>query len=663
MKKIAFSVLFFSVLLPLSAQNNYSREFGQVTAAEMAESEKLASKDPDAVVIHNTGKYWFASESLYKRPYTFFYREVVRKIKILSSAGLQYSTYEIDIYTNEPGDADIVSIEGYIYNMRPDGTLERTALTNENIVDEKMSGILYRKKIAFPNVKEGSIIELRYRQRTRFFSVPNWAFQEDIPVLYSELKYSAITNSTISYILKGARNLDVNQRVTSSQFHDHDMYKKTQRDEIVYTMGMQNLIAFKDTEFLPNLSEYVVALYFQSGNVNDLRGGSGNGYGITTWSKTATQFNNDVDFGKYLKTARKLSKQILPNITLEGLNEIDKIKSISEYVKSMYDWNGYRSKYASKKVSDLLKYKTGNNADLNLLLIGLLQGAGIDAIPVIIITSDVGKVDKKYPFTIFFNYVVGMVTVDGKNYFLDATDPFARFDELPRWCVDVEGLAVIPKTEKWVVLLQPQTSLKDIQIAIELDPGKGTAYVSAHKSLSGYPATVNRKAFNNSEDNLRKINKLNDNATLNDVSAENYADAYKPFVMNSSYEIPMETIDGKIFLSPLAGFAPDDNPFNQKLRSWPVYLYYKSMDSYRVVINIPEGYEVEHLPEAKSVDNNIGTTLYNIEENNGTISIQASFLLKKAEYAAMEYNSLKNTYGDMISTFSENIILRKKAGI
>ena len=662
MKKLTLLVFFLITLFPLSAQNNYSRVFGQVTAAEMAESEKLVSLDPDAVVIHDLGKYWFSLEDEGSVSKLYFFREGTEKIKILSTAGLEErGTFEIAFYS-DPSVSDKLNIEGYTYSIEADGRFSKTPVTNINIVDEKINDKWSVRKIAFPNAKPGSIVEIKYRLRTRNNVMPPWAFQRDIPVLYSELEYRAPIHYNYSYLLKGASHFDVSERRVESTQGSGAGYSTTTTDEIIYTFGIKNLKAFEDTQFLPTTIDYKTALYFQLESARNLNNGSVTTY-ISTWNNMATQFDKDDNLGKYIRSVEKSSKKILPDIISGTESTLEKVKAISEYVKSSYSWDRKRSKYSSQNAGSFMKNKTGNGADINLFLIGLLKGAGIEAIPVVVSTNDNGKIYKKYPFSIFFNYVVGMVTVDGKNYFLDATDPFARFDELPRWCVDVEGLAVIPKTEKWVVLSQPQTSVEDTQIIINLDSAKETVYVEARKSMSGYPATSNRKAFNKSEDNLRKLNRLSDNATLIDVSAENYEDIYKPFIMNSSYEVPMEIIDGKIFLNPLAGFAPEENPFNQKFRSWPVYLYYRSMDSYSATINIPDGYEIEHLPEAKSADNNAGTILYNIGESNGVISIQASFLLKKAEYSPMEYNSLKNTYGDMISTFSENIILRKKAGI
>ena len=54
--------------------------------------------------------------------------------------------------------------------------------------------------------------------------------------------------------------------------------------------------------------------------------------------------------------------------------------------------------FTNKSVKDLLSSKTGNSAEINLFLAGMLNAAGIEAYPVITSTRSNGKIQSDYPF-------------------------------------------------------------------------------------------------------------------------------------------------------------------------------------------------------------------------------------------------------------------------
>ena len=67
--------------------------------------------------------------------------------------------------------------------------------------------------------------------------------------------------------------------------------------------------------------------------------------------------------------------------------------------------------------------KIGNAADINLLLVAMLNKAGIEANPVILSTRENGFIAMAHPSLSDCNYVVARAVVDGKQILLDATEP------------------------------------------------------------------------------------------------------------------------------------------------------------------------------------------------------------------------------------------------
>ena len=58
----------------------------------------------------------------------------------------------------------------------------------------------------------------------------------------------------------------------------------------------------------------------------------------------------------------------------------------------------------------------------------MLREVGIDANPALISTRANGKVLQIYPMWGQFNYVLVQVNMEGKSFFIDATDPMAPMD-------------------------------------------------------------------------------------------------------------------------------------------------------------------------------------------------------------------------------------------
>lgn len=68
------------------------------------------------------------------------------------------------------------------------------------------------RRIVFPDVRDGSVVELRCVQRSRHTRMPEWRFQRGIPVLVSELVYTTCPYLGYSPVLKGARRYDYTEK-------------------------------------------------------------------------------------------------------------------------------------------------------------------------------------------------------------------------------------------------------------------------------------------------------------------------------------------------------------------------------------------------------------------------------------------------------------------
>lgn len=656
MKKITFTILALCLYFMAYSQEKeeYAQEAGKVTSYEMNMTEYPSDKDADALIIYELGEYFFQDSD-----YGFNLNMYInKKIKILTQAGLQYANYEIPFYLGSSGIEDIYEINCTTYTYE-NNQLRKTKLESSNIFEEKINDRWKMKKFAMPDVKVGSVIEIRYKISTPyFFNMRTWEFQKEIPVIQSKLTYRAIPYFEYTFILKGAKQFN--------EFNSKVLPKKNAHyagdsgyQEIEYHFGMKNLPAFRDNEFISSKKDYMAALDFQISKTYT-RSGIPKEY-ISTWPKLNDELLKEDNLGKYIKSSEKEAKKILPEIDLSGKSQLQQLEVITDYVKNNYTWNSFNDKFASQKVSDLIKKKTGNSADINLFLIGLLKSANIDVNPVIMSTRNHGAISKGHPFMHFFNYVIAMVEIDGNKYYIDATDPLLDYKELPTRCINRDGLVLKPKVEEWIVTEQKNIKETERQFNITIHPNLGKMDVSAKYTASGNDGYNYRRMYEGKTENIEEhIQKRMKLTSAKNVTVEDDNDKHKPFVFSFDYDYGIENTGNKLFIQPFAGLSIAENPFKQNQRTLIIDLVYISGDKYKSTINIPEGYKVEYLPKEMKYDNRQMIINYSAKEIDGKIEVEASYQTKNNLYHPGSYLPLKIGMAEVIKHFSDMIVLVKE---
>jgi len=637
------------------SQEKYTEEFGRVTQYEMSMTEYENDKDAEALVIYDLGQNYFYGDD--SRGFLLVKKKSF-KIKILKQAGIEYANIEIPYYVddNHNGFEEIRNVEARTYNYT-NATLTKTEFDAKKIFDEKINEKWNVKKFAMPDVKEGSVIEVKYEIVTPFyFNMGEWNFQKRIPVVHSKLEYRAIPYYEYTYIAKGINKFD---EYSSKVINNDVRFGNLLYREMSYVFGLKDIPAFRDEEFISSPQNYMISLNFQLSKYNFPRGGSKEI--MTTWPQMIKDFSKEDNFGKYIKNAQKESKKILPDLELSGLTPLEQTKAISSYVKRTYNWNEFNSKFAMVSLSDFMKQKKGNSANINLLLIGLLQGAGIDAKPVVLSTRRHGAISKDHPFEYFFNYVIAEVSIGNEMYYIDATESLLPFGELPERCIHVEGLVIDTdsKEERWVITSQETLATTAKKFNIKLLPNENKMDVHAKYVSSGYNAYNYRSVYLGKTENLQNYLHKRNNIETKDKIKVSDKSLDESFDFSFSFDMSLESTPDKIFIKPFCNLSITDNPFKQTSRSLPVDLLYFKGETYTSEIEIPEGYKVEYLPRNSKINNKMISLNYLAQEVDGKIEVKAGYKMNKNIYAANEYLVLKNIFTSMIQRFSEMIVLVK----
>src|SRR5690606_12939440 len=140
-------------------------------------------------------------------------------------------------------------------------------------------------------------------------------------------------------------------------------------------------------------------------------------------------------------------------------------------------------------------------------------------------------------------------------------------------------------------------------------------------------------------ENTYKGMEIEGHEVINDINlSEPVTEIYK-FTLESQADV----INDKLYFSPLFFLKTSENPFKLENREFPVDFAYSSETIYRVMVNLPEGYEIESLPEpiALKMPDDIAEFKYNVVKNGKSIQITISDKINTPMVTASYYDVLK----------------------
>ena len=646
-------------------------EIEKITIADLEEKNHPKNPDAEAAILFKKGQTDFT----YSDTKGFeMYTTVKTRIKIYKKEGYKWADQSQKYYLDGSSREDLRFSNVVTYNL-VNGKIEKTKLKSDGDFDEKMNKFWGRKKITLPNVKEGSIIEFEYTlQSPNVSTIDEWYFQEEIPVNYSEyttnipeyFNYNTrfkgfvtpkIKTSTIQKKVNATYNEMVNQIGGARNERGNYSFEYLEKTTIY---SLENLPAIRDEAYVNNVDNYRVAL---SQELSFYKGQNGiPKFYSTDWeSVTKTIYDND-NFGFELNKTGYFENEINPIITSIS-DHYEKINAIFNYVKSNLNWNKFNSYYCNEGVKKAFKDKTGNVAEINLMLTAMLRHAGFTANPVLISTRSNGIA--LFPNRSAYNYVISAVEYQNTLILMDATEKLSSPNLLPERDLNWLGRLIRKDGTSISVDLMPTSlSNQNINLLYSIDKN-GEINGKIRRQLTGQLALDFRqnKTQINKENYLENLENDHNKIEISEYSRENDLDLNKPVVESYTFKSKndSETIDNKIYVNPLLFFTAAVNPFKQEVREYPIDFSYPTEYKYNVSVEVPEGFQMESIPKATTIttENGMLNFRYLVSANGNKIQIQLLTTIKEAIFQSDFYDVLKDFYSKMISKENEKIVLSK----
>ncbi|WP_316633278.1 DUF3857 domain-containing protein [uncultured Flavobacterium sp.] len=665
-QRIAIVLFLFITGLKMTAQNY---ELGKVSIEEL--KEKSHPKDTSAVaaIIFEKGQNTFE----YDQDHGFTMDlEIITRIKIYKKEGYDWATKKIKYYTNGSSKEKVYLTDAITYNL-VNGKIEKTKLKSDGEFDKVINKYWSQKLFTMPNVKEGSIIEFRYILKTDRIGNPrDWSFQNKIPVNYSEYKMNVPEYFIYSTNLKGyitpkvseekmTREIPYTYREgTGGVVSSATSHKKLEFLETRTTFLAENLPAIKDEHFVNNIDNYKATLA-QELSMTKYPNATSKLYS-TDWNSVAKTIYDYDDFGPELNKTGYFEDDL--KVVLSGANtNNEKILVILNYVKTRVKWDEYYGYSCDKGVRKAYQEKTGNVAEINLMLTAMLRYAGLVANPVLVSTRSNGI--SFFPNRTAFNYVIAAVETENGSVLLDATDKFSIPNILPLRALNWRGRLIRKDGSSEEIDLMPKKPSNDtVFITYSID-AEGKVAGKTRRQWTDYNAMLTRGNIDGvkEEEYLEKLENENNKIQISEYSRTNEKDILLPITETYSFagNNLCEVIGDKLYINPMLFFTNEENPFKQEAREYPVDFGFPFTDKYNITIQIPEGYSVETLPApaAITMEDNLGAFKFNIVANGNFLQLVVSHEINEAIVSSEKYEMLKDYYKGMIAKETEKIVLKR----
>ncbi len=362
-------------------------------------------------------------------PAIFLYRQVDRddngpietnaaRIKILTEEGRKYADVEIRFdRTHE----SIFAIQAR--TIRPDGSSVKFDGTIYEKPVVQASGVkLFAKTFTLPDVQVGSIIEYRYKRdlQTGYVFNSHWILSQDLFTKHAKFTLDPYPG----YGLRFSWPVGLPAGTDAPKNRRGRIYLET-----------HDVPAFLTEDFMPPENEFQYRVDFIYLDPSDPQSEMDpDAFWKKYGKRTYGSIKNFTDEPKAMNEA--LAQIVLPGDSAEvKLRKIyertQKIRNTSfERQKSQQEADREKLK-AIKDVEDIWRLGYGDGNQIPWLFLALVRAAGIQADPVIVSTRDSHFFDRKAMNASDLNSNLVVVTLDGKQLYLDPGTVLAPFGVLP----------------------------------------------------------------------------------------------------------------------------------------------------------------------------------------------------------------------------------------
>lgn len=520
----------------------------------------------------------------------------------------------IKIFSDDPleiADAALVGIPVYeadnmeeIKNLAgttylPDGSTIQ--LNNSNVSRSELNTRYSILEFEMPGARSGAVLEYKYSVYRRYIEeLPDFYFAQQVPA-----RIATVTLQNERFLRYDAVSQNVDFDVKYSR-EETD----TSKVPLVFSYSRPEPILLEKWE-AENIPPVDHTAYVSS--VDDIRGKVKfmiSEFGIprqpleNSWELVAAQIRRSASPENLLMDQTKIKE--LGNSIAGHFDDLEMAQdSIYYHVNSSVQFNGMNSVFADEGIDHVLESEPASQAEINMTLLVMLRGAGIESYPLYISGRDFGQINRSFPSVYQFNRMLVHSRIDGQDFFMDASFRHSEPGLIPIESFNEQGFLLRETSYEWIDI-KPEKSIFDLTIFLDLDLSEeGFLSGVLRANTKGYPAQQIRSELDSGQNTQQiastmfldmypkvvidrteiRLGKGADRSAAVEIEfrineyAASFSDGleFRPMVVGYLFRNPFEATERRV---PITLDAPENLMINYQLR-------------------LPDGYEAEGSDESR----------------------------------------------------------------
>ena len=585
------------------------------------------------------------------------YREFVyERIKILTQEGRERANVEIPYIKDSE---NIRNLQARV--IRPDGRVVEFngEVYEKPLVKARGYGVM-SKSFTLPGVEIGSIIEYRYTRNMTF----GWIFDSKWIISDELFTRKAVFSLRPSreYLLRWSWPFGV---PPNSQGPTNDRG--------VIRLETHDVPAFVTEEDMPppDTLKYRVEFIYEGESTNQKDEAK-------YWKAIHSSLHARVE--RFVKGERALAREVARLVQPGDSREVKarKIYARGQEIRNLsFERRGTDEEIKradrdkNNDAADVLEHGYGAADDITLLVFGLLRAAGLETSVVFVPPRDVVLFDRRFMNANQLAASVLLVRLDDSLVFLDPGTPLMPFAILPWNETAVTGLQVTDEGGKWITTTLPSwnESRVDRKASLKLAPD-GTLTGKVTVTYTGLEAARRRVIERNDDATERRKYLESELEARVPVGVEvkltntpDWSHAEPPLVAEFDFTVNgWATAAGNRALLSLGLFGGvEKHAFEHSARVHPVYFAFPYQHSDEVVLELPPGWQVSGVPEARKNDVNVAAYASSAQASGNTLTLKRELALKTILVLPKFYDTIYNFYQTVRAGDEDQVVVMARA--
>ncbi|MEP7320220.1 MAG: DUF3857 domain-containing protein, partial [Panacibacter sp.] len=610
--------------------------------------------DAEAMVLINESTAGITVDN-YNGEVKIEYKYRVR-VKIFNENGYKHASIVIPYYANKRL-TRITDIDAVMYQLDEAGKVVTKSMDKDEFFKDKAEGRkgLNSIRFTFPGLKPGAVIEYRYTKTRKNSSyLEPWFFQGQIPV-----------QTSVCTVI-GPAGIKVNTHfVTAQQVIEDSAAKKQQapkRELSRYTM--YDIPSFRVEPLMSSIKDNLQRFEFSVAPGRSFFGLL-SGDAESRWNFYNMALIIAPSFGGQFATVIPGTENQVDSIKKLQANA-DKINAVYERVKQQVKWDKEQTFYPDD-IKEAWKNKSGNSAEINMIILNLLRKTGVDCFPLLISTRQNGKADATFPNMAQFNGVDVLVADSTEYYILDGAQQYQNFKAPPFNILNRSGYVVDREQNRWVTIEDSRPLMSSsITVSGKID-STGILNAEAEMVFKDFAKAERIKDDEDDDDEEKEQEKdflSEDQADLkiDTLIKENTDNVNEPLVHHLKFHYALNNTENIYFLNPFLFSMFRKNPFTDSTRYSDIDFGCNQYYSTNMHIMIPENFTVEEVPASKTIRMSDSSIIFKraIFSTSDAVVIRNTFELNYYMFEKEGYPALKEFFKKIYALINEQIVLKRK---